>query len=65
VPTVKYVGKGTAILFERRSETASLSSANKFPETMANAKLFLACKVESLVNTGWSWPLTSPRTILF
>ena len=65
MPTVKYVGKGTAILFERRSETASLSSANKFPETMANAKLFLACKVESLVNTGWSWPLTSPRTILF
>jgi hypothetical protein len=52
VATVKYVGRGIVILFVRRSVTASLSSENKLPVTMARAKLFFACKVDNLVNTG-------------
>lgn len=64
-PTVKYVGRGMAILLAMRSVTASSSSAeNRFPETIAKEKLFLACKVAILANAGCSWPLTSPSTML-
>ena len=47
-----------------RFATPSSSPENKFPATMARENLFLACRVEILVNAGCSWPLTSPRTIL-
>lgn len=63
--TVKYVGRGIVILFVRSSVTASLSSANKLPVTMAKAKLFFAWRVDNLVNTDCNCPLMSPRTILF
>ena len=42
MPTVKYVGRGMVIVFARSSVTASLSSENKLPVTMAKAKLFFA-----------------------
>lgn len=52
VPTVKYVGRGIVMLPARRLDTASSSPANRFPETRARENLFLACKVEILVNAG-------------
>jgi hypothetical protein len=64
-PTVKYVGRGIVIFSARRSATASSSSLKRSPVTIAKEKLFLVCKVESFVKTDLSWPLTSPRTILF
>lgn len=53
------------MLPERRFATSSLSSENKLPQTRASEKLFFACKADILVNAGCSWPLTSPRTMLF
>lgn len=64
MPTVKYVGRGIAILPVRRSETASLSSAKRLPVIRASEKLFFICKVVSFVNAGDNWPFRSPRTML-
>ena len=64
MPTVKYVGRGIAILPASRSETASLSSAKRSPTMIASEKLFFVCKAVSFVNAGAKWPLRPPRTIL-
>lgn len=65
VPTVKYVGRGTDTRSARRSETASSSSAKKFPVIIANEKLFFACNVVSFVNKVLNWPFTSPAIMLY
>jgi hypothetical protein len=64
VPTVKYVGRGTDIFSARRSATVSSSSAKRFPEMIANEKLFFEWRLASFVKRDCSWPLTSPTTIL-
>ena len=64
MPTVKYVGRGIAILPARRSDNASSPSAKRLPAMSAREKLFFVCKVVNFVNAADNWPLTAPRTML-